>query len=166
MHIIIQKLNLPQFPCFGSKHFDIREWVDNRTWDLYGMKSLWQLDPRPVRVADLVREKIGAPTTVNNWHFAKPGQTVYNSSGFRPIWDKTGGSLSMHRRGCAGDMKVRGVPPAQVLQVILANLDEFLAAGLTTIESVRYTPSWLHGDCRERIEGIHPKQGILFVDPV
>ncbi len=165
MEIIIPKIQLPEYPCHGSKWFDVRECVDARTWRILGVKAMWMVDPKSVRNADLVREKTGAPTTINNWHFAKPGQTVYDSSGFRPIWDETGGLLSQHRRGCADDLKVRGMQPPQVLQIIMANLDEFLDAGLTTIEQVEYTRSWLHLDCRPKIDGLHPAHGILFVNP-
>ena len=165
MQILIPKLTLPKYPCFNSPYYDIREWVDARTWNAFGIRSVWQLDPRQVRIGDLIRKKTGAPTTINNWHFVRPGETVYDSSGFRAVWDQTGGKLSQHRRGFAGDYKVRGIPPLQVCQIILANLDEFLDAGLTTIENIEFTPSWLHLDCREKIKGIHPDYGLLVVDP-
>lgn len=153
---------MPDYPIHGSKHFDLREFVDARTWNVLGVKAAWLIDPKIVAICDLLREKSGAPVTVNNWHFAKPGQTVYKASGFRAIWEKVGGQLSQHRAGRAADVKVRGLIPLRVFQIIQANKAEFEAVGLTTIEDLTFTPSWTHLDCRPRLEA---KTGILIVKP-
>ena len=156
---------LPLYPIHDSQYFDCREWVDEKTWKILGIKSQWLIDPNIVRVADLLREKANAPVTVNNWSFARPGETVYKSSGFRAVWDRTGGQLSQHRCGRAGDFKVRGYAPAQVHHLILANAAEFEAAGLTAMEDLVFTRSWSHLDVRPKIDGIHPEKGFLIVKP-
>lgn len=153
---------MPDYPIHGSKHFDVREFVDERTWGIRGIKSAELIDPKTVAICDLIREKTGAPVTVNNWHFAKPRDTVYNASGYRAIWEKVGGQLSQHRSGRAADIKVRGFSPLQVFQIINANKTDFEAAGLTTIEDLKFTPTWLHVDCRPRLDG---STGFRIVKP-
>lgn len=153
-----------EYPAHGSKYFDLREFVDQRTWNALGPRCALLIQPRTVRCCDLVREKTGAPTTVNNWHFAKQGQRVYQSSGFRSRFDETGAAYSMHRLGLAADLKVRGMTPRQVLQVILANEAEFIALGLSRIEDLDFTPSWLHIDLAPRIAGM-PEDKIIFFEP-
>jgi hypothetical protein len=153
---------MPEYPIHGSKYFDVREFVDERTWGIRGIKAAELIDPKTVAICDLIREKAGAPVTVNNWHFAKPGESVYKASGYRAIWEKVGGQLSQHRCGRAADVKVKGLIPLRVFQIIQANRAEFEAAGLTTMEDLRYTPTWAHVDCRPRLEG---NTGILIVKP-
>ena len=135
-------------PLHNSPYFDVREFVDRRTWQALGPKAASLIYPPLVRVSDRLRELSGAPITVNNWHFRKPGQPLYDSSGFRAVWDKTGGNLSQHRRGFAADFKSRVYTPAQLLSIIMDNAAEFLELGLTTVEDLQFTPGWLHCDCR------------------
>lgn len=150
------------YPVHGSKYFDLREFVDERTFGILGEQAPLQIDPKIVRICDLVREKTGAPTYVNTWHFAKPGEQIYRSSGFRAVWDNTGGKLSQHRAGRAADVKVRGMTPAQVFSIIQAHRAEFLAAGLTRIENLEHTRSWIHMDCAPLISKI---DDFLIVNP-
>ena len=149
---------MPDYPIHGSKYFDCREFVDARTWGVLGVKAAWLIDPKIVAICDLIREKTGVPVTVNDWHMCGN----YDSSGYRAIWDNTGGKLSQHRCGRAADVKVKGLIPLRVFQIIQANKAEFEAAGLTTMEDLRYTPTWCHLDCRPRLED---KTGILIVKP-
>jgi hypothetical protein len=135
---------MPEYPLHNSPHFDVREMVDQNTFKALGVNAAWLIDPKIVRVLDLLREKLGAPIFVNNWHTGGP----FKSSGFRSMSDKTGAMFSQHRRGCAADVKASGRKPADLLAIINANFDDFKAAGLTTIEDINYTPTWLHLDCR------------------
>ncbi len=153
-----------EFPIHNSIWFDVREWVDERTWGILGPKAAWQIDPQVIRIADVVRELSGAGVMVNNWHYRRRGQAKYQSSGLRAKWDNTGGSLSQHRRGCAGDLKVTGMAPEQVFKIIQDHKERFLSLGLTTIENLKATPTWLHYDIRPRLEGM-PEDGFLIVDP-
>lgn len=156
---------MPKYPIHGSPYFDCREFVDERTWKILGEKSACLIDPAIVRVCDLLREKVGVPVVVNNWSFAKPGQNIYKASGFRAVWEKVGGKLSPHRCGRAADIKVDGMTPSWLFSIIMAHEAEFEAVGLTTIESLAYTPTWLHADCRPKVDGWHPKTGFLIVRP-
>jgi hypothetical protein len=154
-----------RYPIHGSKYFDVREFVDIKTFALLGEKSAWLIDPAIVRVCDLLRELSGVPVTLNNWHVSSmPAKKQYKSSGYRAIWDMTGGQLSQHRCGRAADVKVFGMLPADVHHLVNANKEAFLAAGLTAMESLAFTPSWTHLDCRPRLEWM-PKDGFLIVEP-
>lgn len=153
-----------EYPIHNSPYFDVREWVDERTWGMLGPKAAWQIDPRIVRVADKVRELSGAGVMINNWHYRVRGVNKYQSSGFRAKWDSTGAVLSQHRRGCAADLKVKGLTPGEVLDLIQANKGLFLEIGLTTFENIAATPTWLHLDTRPSLDGM-PDSEFLKVDP-
>lgn len=127
----------------GSKYFIVEEFVDKRTFQMRGLKAAELIDLRTVKIVDLLREYAG-PLIINDWY--KGGQ--YKSSGFRAVWDQTGGILSQHRCGRAADVKSKKFKPGQLLSIIMQHKAEFMAAGLTCIESLQFTPTWLHLDCR------------------
>ena len=154
---------MSEYPIHGSKYFDVREWVDRRTWEALGPKAAWLVDPKIIAVFDLLRELAGVPVTVNNWHFERGG--LFDSSGYRAIWDTTGGRLSQHRSGRAGDAKIKGMEGNGILQIVNANKEAFLKAGLTTVENTLFTKTWLHLDVRPKIQGANPEDGFLIVDP-
>lgn len=140
---------MPEFPIHGSPYFDVREWVCPRVFKSRSINAVDLIDPAIIRIFDLLREKAGV-ITVNNWYMGGK----YKASGFRAIWDRTGGDLSQHRCGRAGDAKSRIYKPKALLEIIMDNRIEFQGAGLTTIEDIKYTPTWLHLDCRPvKIEG-------------
>ena len=140
-----------------SKHFDVRELVPPQIWKTYGPISRQFLRPELLRVLDLLRDKLGKPVIVNDWHTG--GQ--YKESGYRTPYTKTGAKYSQHKLGTAADVKVDGMTPIQVLAVIVANADEFRAAGMTTYENPNFTPTWLHIDCRWR----EPNNAFVMVNP-
>lgn len=155
------------YSAHGSKYFDIREFVHPRTWEESKQSPArcnWLIDPKVVRICDLVREISGVPVYVNNWLFYKPGRGMkkYVSSGFRASWDSTGASYSQHRTGRAADVKPRGFTGRQTFELVMDNKERFLKAGLTTIENPDVTPSWLHLDVRPRLVGV---ADILIVNP-
>jgi len=156
---------MAQIPIHGSPHFDVREFVDKATWNALGVAAAWLVDPAIVRVCDLLRELSDAPVTVNNWHYAKRGQHIYRSSGFRSKFDSTGAAYSQHRCGRAADVKVAGFSPYLVLQLIERNADDFALAGLTTMENIEFTKTWVHLDVRPKVENLHPENGFLIVNP-
>lgn len=156
---------MPKYPIHGSPFFDVREFVDQRTWNLYGVKSAWFVEERIVRIADTARKISKSTIIVNNWFFADRGEKVYDSSGFRAIWDAEGGALSQHRRGCAADIKVKAFTPKQTFELIMDNEIEFKQVGLTTMEDIKITLSWNHLDCRPIIPGLNPEKGFLIVKP-
>lgn len=139
---------MPEFPIYDSEYFDVREWVDQKTWETLGPEAASMIDPRIVAVADQLRIHTDAPIIINNWHSRRAGEKLFDSSGFRAVWDKTGGKLSQHRRGAAADLKSRKYTPGQMLQIIKDHAGVYQELGLTTVENLQYTPTWLHCDVR------------------
>ena len=142
-----------------SKFFRIEELVPPYVFKTFGITSVQFLRPELLVVLDLLREKVGRPVIVNNYSRGGP----YKESGYRVPWTKTGARMSIHKLGGAADVKVEGMTPREVLAVILANFDEFRAAGMTTYENPAFTPTWLHIDCRIVVEP-HPTK-FRVVDP-
>jgi hypothetical protein len=155
---------MAEYPIHNSKYFDVREFVHPATWKALGVKAAAQVDVRIVRICDLLREKTGVPGYVNNWHYSSH-PTPYVASGHRSRTERTGGFYSQHRAGRAADYKATGFTPDMLLHIIAQNAVEFEAAGLTTIEDLRFTPTWLHLDCRPKIKGVNPETGFLIVIP-
>jgi uncharacterized protein YcbK (DUF882 family) len=127
-----------------SANFDLRELVSPDAYSTLGDKAAWLLDPRLVAVVQAIREIAGKTITVNNWHAG--GQ--YKDSGYRMPNSLTGATLSQHRFGRAADLKIAGLTPSQGLQMIKDNWPRLSALGLTTVEDVACTPTWLHVDVR------------------
>ena len=103
--------------------------------------------------------------TINNWWDANeseqdalPSERQY--SGFREPSCTIGGTLSQHRFGRAIDIRIAGLTPQEVYTAILAAKEKFMAAGLTTLEDIRDTPTWNHLDIRYT-----GKSDILIVRP-
>ena len=128
-----------------SKNFILQEFIDRDTYETFGVKCIWFIDPKVIEIAQLLRDKSKRAVTVNNWHSG--GQ--YNLSGFRPPSTKIGAKLSQHRFGRGIDVKVEGMTPAQVHELIYKHEDEFKDTGLTTLEDLRLTKTWTHIDCRQ-----------------
>lgn len=144
-----------------SKHFVVQEFVPPSIYSNFGVKAWWYISPVMVGIADRLRQVIGQPIIINNWH--RGGAFV--NRGYRTPQSKVGAAYSMHRLGLAIDVSVRGMTPAQILDVIRREKQTFLELGLTTIEDIRHTPTWLHLDCRPSVAGVHPENDFLFVQP-
>lgn len=97
-----------------------------------------------IEFMQFVRNRYNVPVTVNNWHTG--GQ--FSERGFRLPNTSIGAKLSQHKFGRACDFNVKGMTPDEVRADILNHQDEFIAAGLTTIEAGEYAPTWVHADCR------------------
>jgi hypothetical protein len=143
-----------------SKHFVIQELVPPVIFGRFGQRSWWFIQPNIVAVLDQLRDDLGRAVVVNNWH--RRGH--FSMSGYRTPETKVGAAYSMHRMGLAADVKVAGVTPAEVLAVIQADLPKYLSLGLTTVENLDATPTWLHLDCR-RWMGREPQTELVFVNP-
>jgi hypothetical protein len=127
-----------------SPNFDLRELVSPDAYTALGDNARWLLDPRLVNVVQAIREIAGKSITVNNWH---AGGT-YKDSGYRMPNSVTGATLSQHRQGRAADLKIAGLTPSEGLKLIKDNWAKLAALGLTTVEDIACTPTWLHVDCR------------------
>lgn len=132
-------------------------------WD----KCLWYVSLFQVNYCSLLRWTIDAPLIVNTWATRKPGPGYYVGRGTRPksYTPRGGGSLSQHYLKMAVDASSPEYTPHELFFAIMENEADFKAIGLTTIENVDVTRTWLHGDGRTFIPGVHPNNGFLIVKP-
>ena len=148
-----------------TKNFYITEFVSYKVFKQFGEKSHWFVDRRIVELAQFTRDYFWKSMTINNWWDANeseqdalPSERQY--SGFREPSCTIGGTLSQHRFGRAIDIRIVGLTPQEVYTAILAAKEKFMAAGLTTLEDIRDTPTWNHLDIRYT-----GKSDILIVRP-
>jgi len=128
-----------------SNNFYLQEFVDEGTYKQWGDSSIWFVDPRIITLAQFIRERLGKPCTINNWH----GGGKFQYSGFRPPKCTVGATLSQHRFGRAIDLKVKGMTADQTREDIMDSWKIYhKATALTTIEDGAYAPSWCHIDIR------------------
>lgn len=140
-----------------SQHFNLEEFVPQNVFQQWGTNSIWFIDPKIIVLAEFIRTFFNKPITINNW--TSGGQ--YNYSGFRDPDCPVGAKMSQHRFGRAIDVKVTGMTPQAVYGAILANKQVFMKAGLTTMEAIADTPTWVHCDIRQT-----GKSDILIVHPL
>lgn len=163
-----------------SKSFDIREFVPKSIYDVWGERSTWFVNPLCVKVAEFYKSffltyyknKLGNDKVsnvlivVNNWHTGG----VRQFSAIRPPYEKTGAELSQHRFNNAFDCEIiivfadgkrQEADYNEIHKVIQANEAEFMANGVTCVESVEIATGWLHTDFR----WIPNQKHILIVKP-
>lgn len=138
---------------YKPKHFIVQELVDPAIYEAKGDAALAMLDPALLESADKLRDRFG-PCTINNWHSG--GQ--YKESGLRRPDTKTGAAKSAHKIGKALDLKFAKATPREVYDHILKNPS--LYPGITELEDVACTPTWLHIGCRA-----HGGKGIRVIRP-
>jgi len=124
----------------------------------------WYISKFQLEYAVTLREVLAAPIIINTWH--KGGNLV--GRGTRPInyRPKGGAMFSQHYQANALDVSCPAYNPVQILAKIEANWGKFALIGCTTFENPKTTKTWLHGDGRARVEGLHPADGgWLVVEP-
>lgn len=141
----------------NSKYFIIQEFVPPSIFKTFGESSIMFIDPKVIAIAEAYREFFKAPVIVNTWH--KKGG--FSERGFRIPSSKTGATYSQHKQGRAFDCNVIGVTPQEMFKTIVDNFEHFKQFGLTTLENITSTPTWIHSDCRW-----HDGDGLLIVDPM
>ena len=149
----------------GIEHFVVEEFLHPHIFKFCAAQSgdtwRWFVSDFQLNYAVLLRELTGAPIIVNNWHTG--GR--YVGRGTRPSYyrPKGGAVFSQHYFKNALDVSSRKYTPIALSQLIEDNFDKFDAIGLTTLENPRITRTWLHGDGRRRIEGLHKPGKLLIV---
>jgi len=129
-----------------STNFNLSEFIDSKTYKKWGDASIWFIDPRIIQVAQFIRTRHNKAVTING---TLNGHT-YNYSGFDPPGGyRKASSLSQHRFGRAVDLKFSGMTVQEAYKDIMDNQDIYLKIGLTTVENIKFTKSWLHLDIRE-----------------
>ena len=154
-----------EYPLDGSKYFDVREFIHPMMFNAFGPeRARWFISDFQRDYAFLLKEVLGmAPIHINNWHLG--GDRVGRGTRPRGYKPKGGAELSLHYLSNALDVSSPAFTPRQIFDKILANKARFKAIGLTTIEDLQMTKTWIHGDCRPFIKGIHPETGFLIVRP-
>lgn len=140
-----------------SKYFQVQELVPSTIYNIWGERSLQFIDERLIILLDFTREFFNKPLIINNWHL----KGSYNESCFRMPDTAVGGKLSQHKFGRAADIKIPGLTSRQIYDEILNHEKIFMAAGLTTMENIDATPTWVHIDIRYQGEA----EKIIIVNP-
>ena len=146
------------------QYFDAEEFLHPAVVKTLGFPAaLWYMGDFMLPAALLLRAILDSPVDLNNWHWG--GRLV--GRGFRPrsYKPKGGGEFSQHYLARALDVSSKRYSPSHIFEAIVAHQVHFMALGVSTLESLAYTKTWVHLDCRPRVEGIHPKDGLLVVGP-
>ena len=103
-------------------YFDIEELVDATVFKTHGQNAWKFMDKSLLDCLLIIREKLGKPMTINNWH--KGGQ--FSQRGLRTnispmVKGKTGLYLSAHLFGKAVDFDIVGMTAVDVRAWIVAN---------------------------------------------
>lgn len=145
-----------------SDNFDIREFVPPETWAKWGVKSIWFVNKKLFPLAEFYKQFFkqyykadNVLIAINTYLFDKTANAK-TLRGYRPPDTKTGGFESQHKFCNAFDCDIfiikgqekKEADYKEIQAIIKANEKTFMAAGLTTIESVEFAPTWLHSDCR------------------
>ena len=134
-----------------STNFYLSEFIDPDTYKRFGDSSIWFIDPQIIQVAQFIRTRFDRSVTINGGG--------YKYSGFDPPEGfRKATSLSQHRFGRAIDIKTDNMP--EIYRDILQSPELYIKVGLTTIENIEATPTWLHLDCRwtkeDKIRVVNP----------
>lgn len=132
-----------------SPNFYLDEFMDQRTYRVFGERCQWFIDPKIVIIAQYMRTISGSPVTINNWWHGG----TFSYSGYRPRNATVGAEYSQHRFGRAVDLKFRDLEPPEAARLVELHWHNLRAIGLTTMEDIQFTRSWLHLDCRPGTKG-------------
>lgn len=127
-----------------SDDFIIQEFVPPNVYESFGNKSIWFIDIRVVHICQFLRDYFDKELTINDWNWGGS----YINSGFRLENTTIGVSMSQHKYGRAADIKIQGISIPEIKSVIESNYIELRRLGLTTLEKIERTPTWLHFDVR------------------
>lgn len=148
-----------------SENFFLDEFVDPVTYDKENDCGLSKVDPKVIKLAQLLRTKYGKSITINNWWSAfvkfaekNPEKTAedfskawskkgnFQWSAYRSDRCKIGSKASAHKLGKGIDPK--GDEKA-LYKIVTDNLKEFYDLGLRRLEDIKITKGWLHMDTHE-----------------
>lgn len=130
------------------KYFKIEEFVDKSTYDKWGDKSIWFIDPTLLSLMVNLRELFGASITINDWLWG--GEFQYR--GLRPSGTPYHRQYSQHSFGRAVDFDVAGYTAEEAR----VKIKEWYSHGLLGTQdiSLEEKVSWVHLDVRSHGQGI------------
>ena len=135
---------------YKCKHFEVYELVDPMTYTERGDKSWHLLDPKMLKLIDVLRDWLG-PATINNWYWDGHRE----NSGLRTPQSPYYRKYSQHSFGRAFDMLFKNYTAEEVRAIIEDRIDELLAlTGLDSI-TVENGVAWLHIDNRNNNAGFN-----------
>lgn len=125
---------------YVCRHFDIREFVPEDVYKLFGTGSSIVMDHRILWTMDAIRDDIGSAITVNNWHRSGP----FSQRGFRrsPVVAQ----FSQHMFGRACDFDIKGMDSETFRLNVKAGKYRKALKYITRIED---GVSWNHVDCAD-----------------
>jgi hypothetical protein len=127
------------------KYFKVQEFIDPITYKELGDNSISLIDSKLIDIADFIREDIGLPVTINNWH--ENGQ--YKESGLRNKNSKTGAPKSTHKLGKGMDLKIKGWGGKEWYEYVKEKFKKLYDLGLRRIEDKSIATTWCHMDTKE-----------------
>lgn len=130
-----------------AQYFKIHELVDQDTYERFGGKAWWFIDPKLIELIDAMREEFG-PATINNWFWNGPREW----SGLRNPASKWYSPYSQHSYGRAADILFKNHTADEVRNAMTSDPDKWLAIcpSITLEEDV----SWVHVDVRNGLNCI------------
>jgi uncharacterized protein YcbK (DUF882 family) len=128
-----------------SNNFYLQEFVSKYIYQKYKDNATWYVDDRLIDLAQFIRDRYKKPVIINTWHYSIEG--AYQYRGHRPMNCKIGAKRSQHKYGRAFDFTV-DMPLTEVFSDIILNKEKFMKKGLTAIESIEKSRTWIHVDVR------------------
>jgi hypothetical protein len=132
-----------------SPHFCSEEFLPKDMHDdliSTGRDPRWLINKKVVNFCEWLHDKyIDKDIIINNWKWGGN----FNESGLRSINTTTGAKYSQHKFKDAVDIKIKGITPSEIRTLIMDNFDYLNQTfGLSTIEKIEDTPTWIHCDFR------------------
>lgn len=141
---------------YKCKYFKIQELVCPHVYKKYGDKSWEFFSEEFLKDLDTVREVLGVPIIINNWHVNGQYKESGNRCQFCSIVAKkiTNKELnmSMHNLYRAFDLKPKNLEIKKAVEMIMDNVHRFKV--IKRIENPDYTLTWLHLDTKGHHKGI------------
>lgn len=135
----------------NARNFRYQEFFTEEYFEKYKNQPSYlinSIDPRLPLVAQFIRSRFDSPTKISNWHYAKPGDYIYNYSGLRPQgwtpkdWPEGKPYYSRHLLGLCIDLKVANMSAKELQSDIRDNFSLYSKYGVSAIEDD--TPTWTH----------------------
>lgn len=159
-------------------NFYAQEFLPPEVYNHPSRNPLWYLDPLTVFMVQFCRDWFATPVYLNNWHkggdrdlagyrtpetgiedyllehgfegenLATAKRLLLSSSDNTAEELRIGSWWSQHKFMRAADPVFKNLTADKVRKEIIDNQEEFIAAGITTLESGQYAPTWVHMDRR------------------
>jgi len=125
---------------YKTKNFSVKELVHPRIINAIGEHMAWRmLDTGCLMDLDFIRDLWGYPIYIN--------QGLHDSRGLRPPNDGDGAFYSIHKQGKAFDLVPHNGDVLRLWEFIYALIQDDKLCRFNTMESLAFTPTWVHAAC-------------------